>query len=83
LCGGGGNGTLAQLFARRLTRPGAWIDVTYGAQPLFGFRECWEITHVQAEALAAFLKTAADKEAEALEFGLLRIRQRHGRRRRC
>jgi hypothetical protein len=37
LCGGGSDSTLAQLLARRFTCPGAWIDVTYGDQPLFGF----------------------------------------------
>lgn len=37
---GGGNGTLAQLFARGLTGPCTRIDIPYGDQPLFRFLEC-------------------------------------------
>jgi hypothetical protein len=82
LCGGGGDRPLPQLFARRFTGPCTRVNVAHRDQPLFGFRECWEIAHVQAESLAAFFKTATDKEGEALELRLLWIRQRHRRCRR-
>jgi len=78
-----GDRPLPQFFARSLSSPGARINVAYRAQPLLSFRECREITHVQAEPLASLLETATDEKAEALEFGLFRIRQGHWRRRRA
>jgi hypothetical protein len=78
---GGSDCTLAQLLAGRLSGPCTGIDVADCTEPFFRFGECREITHVKAESLAAFLEAPADEKAEALEFGLLRIRQRHGRRR--
>ena len=81
LCGGGSDCALAQLLAWRFSGPCAWINIADCAEPLFRFGECWEIAHVQAESLASFLEAAADEKSEALEFRLLWVRQRHGRRR--
>jgi hypothetical protein len=38
--------------------------------------------HVQAKALTAIFKPAADKKSEALELRRVRLRKRHRRRRR-
>jgi hypothetical protein len=81
LCGGGRDCALAQLLARSFSCPCTWINIANCAEPLFRFGECWEIAHVEAESLASFLEAPADEKGEALEFGLLRVRQRHGRRR--
>jgi len=57
LCCCGGNGALAQLLARRCRLPRPWIDVPYGRpSPLFGSLRLRN-SHVQAESLAAFLRT--------------------------
>ena len=63
---GSGGRASPQLFARCFTRPGAWINLAHHVQPLFGFGECREITHVEPESLAAFLEAATDKECKAL-----------------
>jgi hypothetical protein len=65
---GGGSRASAQLFARRFTRPGARINLAHDIQPLFGFGECREITHVEPESLATFLEAATDKECKALQL---------------
>ena len=72
----------AQALARRLTRPCAGVHVAYHAQPFFSLFEACEIPHVQAKALAAVFKPAADKKSEALELRRIRLRKRHRRRRR-
>jgi hypothetical protein len=77
----GGRGTSAQLLARCFSGPGARINVTHDSEPLFGFRERAEVTHVQAEALAIVFATPADEKAEALHLRRIRMRQRHRRRR--
>ncbi len=59
---GSGRRAGAQLFARRFTRPGTRIDLAHDIQPLFGFGECREVTHVESEPLASFLEAAADKK---------------------
>ena len=66
--GGGGSRASAQLFARRFTRPGARIDLAHDIQPLFGFGERREITHVEPESLATLLEAATDKECKALQL---------------
>ena len=81
LCRGGSNCALAQLLAGRFSGPCAWINIPDCAEPLFRFGESWEISHVQAESLASFLEAAAHEKGEAFELRLLRVRQRHGRRR--
>jgi hypothetical protein len=63
-----GSRASAQLFARCFTRPGARINLAHHIQPLFRFGECREITHVEAESLAAFLEAATDKECKALQL---------------
>jgi hypothetical protein len=65
---GSGGGTGAQLFARRFTRPGARINLAHHLQPLLGFGESREITHVEPESLATFLEAATDKECKALQL---------------
>jgi hypothetical protein len=72
-------GASTQLLARRFTGPGTGIDVTNHTEPLFGFRLCGEVAHVQTEALAAFLEAAADEERETLELGQINLRQGHWR----
>jgi hypothetical protein len=81
LCCGGSYCALAQLLAWRFPGPCTRINIADCAEQLLSFGECWKIAHVQAESLAALLETAADEKGEAFELGLLRIRQRHGRRR--
>jgi hypothetical protein len=78
-----GDGALAELLARRLTSPGTRINITYCTQPLLRLSERGEVPHVQPEPLAPFLEATAHEETEALELGLLGIRQRHRRRRRA
>jgi hypothetical protein len=82
LCGGF-RCTGAQLLAWRFAGPRTGINVSHHAQPFLGFRLAGEETHVQAEALAALLETAAHEEGEALELGQLRLRERHRRCRRA
>jgi hypothetical protein len=65
---GSGSRASPQLFARCFTRPGARINFAHHIQPLFGFGECREITHVEPESLAAFLEAATDKECKALQL---------------
>ena len=65
---GSGSRASAQLFARRFTCPGARIYLAHDIQPLFGFGECREITHVEAESLATLLEAATDKECKALQL---------------
>jgi hypothetical protein len=77
LCGGCGSGPSAQLLARRFTSPGARINLANDIQPFFGFSECREVTHVEAEPLAAFFEAAADEEGKALQLGQIGLRQRH------
>ena len=79
----GSHSTLAQLLTRSFSGPRARIDITHRAEPLFGFLQCLKVAHVQTEALASFFEAAANEEAEALELGLLGVRQRHRRRRRA
>jgi len=81
LCGGSGGGSSAQLLTRRLTGPGTRINLAYDIQPFFGFGECREVTHVEAEPLAALFETAADEEGKALQLGQIGLCQRHRRRR--
>ena len=68
LCLGSGSRTSAQLFTWCLTRPGARINLAHDIQPLFGFGEGREITHVEPESLATFLEAATDKECKALQL---------------
>ena len=79
LCRGSGSRTSAQLFAWCLTRPGARINLAHDIQPLFGFGECREITHVEPEPLAAFLEAAADEEGKALQLSQIGLCKRHRR----
>ena len=79
LCLSSGGCTSAQLFARRLTRPGARINLAHDIQPLFGFGECREVTHVEPEPLAAFLEAAADEEGKALQLSQIGLCKRHRR----
>jgi hypothetical protein len=81
LCRGSRGGSSAQLLARRFAGPGTRINLANDIQPFFGFGECREVTHVEAEPLAALLETAADEEGEALQLGQIGLRQRHRRRR--
>jgi hypothetical protein len=75
----GGGGTLTELAPRGLTRPCAGIDLANQIEPLLGFGERGEVTHVQAKALAAFFEAAADEEGKAPQLGQIGLRQRHGR----
>ena len=61
-------GTRTQLLAGGFTRPGAGIQVANDVEPLFRFGERGEVAHVQPEALAIVLATAADEEAETLQL---------------
>jgi hypothetical protein len=79
LCRGGGGRASAQFLAGRFARPGTRVNLAHDIQPLFGFGEGGEITHVEPEPLAAFLETATHKEGETLQFGEVRLRQRHRR----
>jgi len=81
LCRGCSDCALTQLLARRFPSPGTRINVAHRTEPLLRIGECWEIPHVQSESLASFFETATDEKSESFEFGLLRIRQRHRRRR--
>jgi hypothetical protein len=69
----------AQLFAWCFTRPGARINLSHDIQPLFGFGEGREITHVEPEPLAALLETSADKEGKALQLSQIGLCKRHRR----
>jgi hypothetical protein len=79
LGGGSGGSSGAQLLARRFTGPGARIDLANDIQPFFGLGECREVTHVEAEPLAALLEAAADEEGKALQLGQIGLCQRHRR----
>jgi len=76
---GSGSRASAQLFARRFTRPGARINLAHHIQPLFGFGECREITHVEPESLATFLEAATDEECKALQLSQVGLCERHRR----
>ena len=83
LRGSGRSGPSAQLFSRRLARPRTRINIANDTQPLFGFRECREVTHVQTKTLAALLKAPAHEESKTLQLFLVRLGERHRRRRRA
>ena len=83
LRGRSGRGALAQLAPRGLTCPGAGVDLAHHAQPLLGLGQRGEVAHVQTKALAPFLEAPADEEGETLELRQIRLRERHGRRRRA
>jgi hypothetical protein len=53
LCGSGRSGPGAQLFTRRFAGPRTRINIANDTQPLFGFRECREVTHVETKTLAS------------------------------
>ncbi|MDB6091049.1 MAG: hypothetical protein JWN85_3833 [Gammaproteobacteria bacterium] len=72
----------AQLFARGLARPGAWIDFPHDVQPFFSFGERREISHVEAKALTTFFEPATHEKSEPLELGQIRLCERHRCRRR-
>ncbi|HEV2229902.1 MAG TPA: hypothetical protein VGR86_13200 [Steroidobacteraceae bacterium] len=75
----GRRGALAELAAGCFAGPCAGIDLAHDVQPLLGFGERREVTHVKTKALAALLEAAAHEKVEALELGQLRLRQSHGR----
>ncbi len=81
LRGSGRGGASAELFTRRLAGPGTRINVANDTQPLFGFGECREITHVQTKTLAALLKAPTHEEGKTLQLFLVRLGERHRRRR--
>ena len=81
LSGGRRRGSLAQLAARGLARPGARVDLAHDAQPLLGLGQRGEIAHVQTKALPALLEAPADEKREALELRQIGLRERHRRRR--
>ena len=81
LCRGSLSRAGAQLLARSLARPRARIDLAHHPQPLLGLRLAREESHMEAEALASLLETAADEEREAFELGQIGLRERHGCRR--
>ena len=83
LCGGGRSSPSAELFTRRFAGPCARINIANDTQPLFGFRECREITHVQTETLAALLEAATHEERKTLQLFLVRLGKRHRRCRRA
>jgi hypothetical protein len=76
---GRGGRALAQLAAGRFARPGAGVDLAHDAEPLLGLGQRRKIAHVQPEAFAAFLETAAHEEIEALQVRELGLSQRHRR----
>jgi len=78
-----GSRLLAQAFARGLSRPGAGINITDYAEPLFGLVERVEVAHVQPEALAPILESAADKERKTPQLRRLWLGQGHRRVRRA
>jgi plasmid stabilization system protein ParE len=80
-CSLGRSGT--QLLARRFAGPCTGIDIPHDSQPFLGLFLAGEESHVQAEALASLLETAADEKGKALELGQIRLRERHRRRRRA
>jgi hypothetical protein len=77
LLSGSGGRALTQLLAGRVTGPCAGIDVANDGKPFLGLFERREVTHVKAEALAAFLAAPADEEREALELRQLGLLERH------
>jgi hypothetical protein len=79
LCRSSGSRASPQLFARCLPRPGARINLAHDIQPLFGFGERREVTHVEPEALAAFLEATADEEGKALQLSQIGLCKRHRR----
>lgn len=83
LRGSGRSGASAELFARRFAGPRARIYIANDTQPLFGFRECREVTHVQTKTLAALLKAPAHEERKTLQLFLVRLGERHRRCRRA
>jgi hypothetical protein len=83
LCRSGRGGPSAKLFTRCFAGPRTRINVANDTQPLFGFRECREITHVETKTLAPFLEAAAHEEGETLQLFLVRLGERHRRCRRA
>ena len=83
LGGSGRSRPSAELFTRRFAGPCARINIANDTQPLFGFRERREVTHVQTETLAALFKAAAHEEGKTLQLFLVRLGKRHRRRRRA
>jgi hypothetical protein len=66
-----------QLFARRLASPRSGINLADHAQPLLGFAEGSEITHVEPEALAPLFEAATYKERKALQLGHVDLSEGH------
>jgi hypothetical protein len=83
LRGSGRSGPGAQLFTRRFAGPRTWINIANDTQPLFGFRECREVTHVETKTLAALLEAPAHEEGKTLQLFLVRLGERHRRCRRA
>jgi hypothetical protein len=79
LRGRGSGSTRAKLLAWSFASPGTRIDIANDTQPLFGFRECREITHVQTETLSALLETTTHEESKTLQLFLVRLGERHRR----
>ena len=73
------SGTRTEFLTRRLAGPGTRIDIANDTQPLFGFGQCREVTHVQTEALAALFEAAAHEEGKALQLFLVGLSQCHRR----
>ena len=72
----------AQFLAGRFAGPGARINLAHDGEHFLGGLHGLEVAHVQAEALAAVLETTAHEEGVLSEGRILRLRQRHRRRRR-
>ena len=68
-----------QFLARRFTGPGAGINLADDGEHFFGGLHGFEVTHVQAESLAAIFEAAADEEGKLSERRIFGLRQRHGR----
>jgi hypothetical protein len=83
LRGSGRSGPSAELFTRRFAGPRTGINIANDTQPLFGFRECREVTHVQTKTLTALLEAAAHEERKTLQLFLVRLGERHRRCRRA
>lgn len=73
----------AELFTRRFAGPRTRINIADDTQPLFGFRERREVTHVETKTLAALLKAPAHEEGKTLQLFFVRLGERHRRRRRA
>jgi hypothetical protein len=77
LRGGGSRGASAQLLTRCLASPGSRIDLAHHTQPLLGFRERGEITHVEAEALTSLFEAATYKKGKPLQLGHVDLGECH------